>query len=341
MVNERQQELLRTVGILFTLLISAWLCARGAMQILAASLLPEEDKTAQPNAMRTFANHAALVNEPSPRELAEAVLSRNIFDSQTGSIAWDPPLPEPVVDPTVEAGGPIADPIGEPEVCQGALRLVASFVVPRVPALSFVSIESGGKTLLYRSGMQVEGHDIVGIREHRVFMRPSGRPLCQITMFKPPEGPLNVPEGPPVAVAQQSGDPTDPWTPGNNVVQGGLTEDELAQGITQSGDTQYNVSRTLLDKALSNQGELMRAARIIPYEENGRVIGMKVAGVRRKSLLGRLGVQNGDVLRTINGFDLSSPDSALEAYTKLRSMDQFTISMVRMGQPRNVDYTVK
>ena len=76
-------------------------------------------------------------------------------------------------------------------------------------------------------------------------------------------------------------------------------------------------------------------------DSNGRVIGVKVYGIRRSSLLGRLGVQNGDVLRTINGFDLSSPDSALEAYTKLREMDQFTIAMVRRGQPRNMDYSVK
>ncbi len=334
MVNERQQKLPRTGGILFTLLISAWLCARGATQLLAASLLPVQDTAAARSATQRFASHPSLENEPSPRELATAVLSRNIFDSQTGAIAWDPPYVEPVVDPDADPSGAIVDPIGEPEVCQAALRLVASFVVPRVPALSFASIEANGQTLLYRSGMQVEGHDIVGIREHRVFMRPSGRPLCQITMFKPPQ----VPGQPPLAAAEP---PADPWTPGNNVVQGGLTEDELAQGITQVSDTQYNVARTLLDKALSNQSELMRAARMIPYEENGRVTGMKVSGIRRKSLLGRLGVQNGDVLRTINGFDLSSPDSALEAYTKLRSMDQFTIALIRSGQPRNMDYSVK
>lgn len=333
MVNERKQKLLRTGGILFTLLISALLCARGATQILAASLLPVEDKAAALSPMQRMATHAAMQNEPAPRELATSVLSRNIFDSQTGSLDWELPYVEPVPDPAGEPVGPIADPVGEPEVCQGALRLVASFVVPRVPALSFASIETGGKAMLYRSGMQVDGHDIVGIREHRVFMRPSGRPLCQIAMFKPPE----VPGQAPAPVAEV----TEPAPPSGVPLQGGLTEDELSQGITQVSDTQYNVARTLLDKVLSNQSELMRAARIIPYEENGRVIGVKVYGIRRSSLLGRLGVQNGDVLRTINGFDLSSPDSALEAYTKLREMDQFTIAMVRRGQPRNMDYSVK
>jgi general secretion pathway protein C len=330
MVNERKQKLLRTGAILFTLLISALLCARGATQILASSLLPVQEKPAKP--MRRNLRAISEEREPSPQELAQAVLSRNIFDSTVGSMDWD--LPVDLSAQSEETPTELVrDPDGEPAVCQGALRLVASFVVPRVPALSFASIEAGGKTMLYRSGMQVDGHDVVGIREHRVFMRPSGRPLCQITMFKPPDAPAQ-----PMTMGET---PMEEPTPSPSPVQGGLTEDELSQGITQVSDTQYNVARSLLDKVLSNQSELMRAARIIPYEENGRVIGVKVYGIRRSSLLGRLGVQNGDVLRTINGFDLSSPDSALEAYTKLREMDQFTIAMVRRGQPRNMDYSVK
>ena len=40
-------------------------------------------------------------------------------------------------------------------------------------------------------------------------------------------------------------------------------------------------------------------------------------------------------------FAITSPDSALEAYTKLREMDQFSIAMVRRGQPRTMEYSVK
>lgn len=334
MVNERHQKLLRTCAILFTLWLGAWLCARGVTQLLAAALLPTEGKAPVQSARLLRNTQVAAQAEPTPRALAMAALSRNIFDSQTGAMEWEPPYVEPTPEPTVEGTEPVADPTGEPQVCQGTLRLVGAFVVPRVPGLSVASIAANGQTLLYRSGIQVDGHHIVGIREHRVFMRPSGRPLCQITMFKPPDAPVQ----PAVAPTEQ---PDDPWTPGNNVVQGGLTEDELEQGIKQLGDTQYQIDRSVMDKALSNQDDLMRAARVVPYEEDGRMIGMKVYGIRRKSLLGRLGVQNGDVLRKINGFDLSSPDSALELYTKLRTLDQFTIAMTRRGELRNMNYAVK
>ncbi len=336
MVNERTLRLMRTGAILVTLLLCALLSARGATQMLAASLLPAQDDAGTKKAPMRSARRPVSTDEPdqSPETLARAVLSRNIFDSQTGSMDWDPPVPITPVTEEVPGQTMIADPDGEPAYCDVPLRLVASYVVPRVPALSFASIEAAGKTMLYRAGMQVDGNEVVGIREHRVFVRPSGRPLCQIVMFKPPDamGPQSSPMTPAMPEPPMVSE-----TPNKS----GTSEDELSQGITQVSDTQYNVSRALLDKVLSNQAELMRAARIIPYEENGRVIGVKVYGIRRSSLLGKLGVQNGDVLKTINGFDLSSPDSALEAYTKLREMDQFTIAMVRRGQQRSMNYTVK
>jgi hypothetical protein len=37
-------------------------------------------------------------------------------------------------------------------------------------------------------------------------------------------------------------------------------------------------------------------------------------GIRPDTLLGTLGLENGDRLQTINGFDMASPEKALEAY---------------------------
>lgn len=334
MGKDQKQRAIRMSATLITLLLTAMLCAKGATQIVAAKVLPVAADDKKPAPMRP----APPVGEAreSTRQIAQAVLTRNIFDSTLGPMEWDLPLAPPPAPPLGGDGttGPdIVDPEGEPQFCSSPIRLVASMVVPQTPELSFASIEAQGKSMLYRQGMQVDGHEILGIREHRVFLRPSGRPLCQIAMFKPPQ-PATPP---PVAKAPE---PAAPPAEGEKKT-GGVSEDELNQGITMVSDTNYNVSRGLLDKVLSNQSELMRAARIIPFEENGRTVGVKVYGIRRSSLLGKLGIQNGDVLRTINGFDLSSPDSALEAYTKLREMDQFSIAMVRRGQARTMEYSVK
>src|SRR5690606_34061284 len=103
----------------------------------------------------------------------------------------------------------------------------------------------------------------------------------------------------------------------------------------------YNIDRGVVDKILENQADLMRQARIVPEQENGRVVGIRLYGVRQETLLGVLGMENGDRLQTINGYDMSSPEKALAAYARLRTADRLTISLARRGQSMNVDDVVK
>ena len=64
-------------------------------------------------------------------------------------------------------------------------------------------------------------------------------------------------------------------------------------------------------------------------------------GIRDDSLLGVLGMKNGDRLQTINGFDMSSPEKALEAYARLRTADKLTVQVNRGGKNMNLDYNIK
>jgi general secretion pathway protein C len=334
MANERTQRFVRMAVVLGTLLLTAMFTAGGATQLVASAVLPVSPESASKIPPPRVSAKEERVQ--TPRELGEALLRRNIFDSQTGALEWLAPVPVST-ELAATDGQPeeVGDPDGEPAFCPPGMRLIAAMVHTKRPELSFATIESNGKALLYHPGSDILGHELVGIREHRVFLRPQGKQLCQLAMFVPPQ-PIAPPTAPPPPVAVPA--PSEERPPPH---KSSLSEEELNAGISQVSDTNYTVSRQLLDKVLSNQAELMRAARVIPYEENGRTIGVKVYGIRRNALLGKLGIQNGDVLSKINGFDLSSPDSALEAYTKLRETDQFSIAMVRRGAPRTMEYSVK
>ena len=78
----------------------------------------------------------------------------------------------------------------------------------------------------------------------------------------------------------------------------------------------------------------MRQARIVPEQENGKVVGIRLFGVRPDTLLGMLGMENGDRLQNINGFDMTSPEKALEAYARLRTADHLTVA----GQPQGSEH---
>ncbi len=81
----------------------------------------------------------------------------------------------------------------------------------------------------------------------------------------------------------------------------------IKKGIRRVSATEFNVDRGVVDKILENQAELMRQARIVPEQENGKIVGIRLFGVRPDTLLGVLGMENGDRLQTINGFDMTSP----------------------------------
>jgi general secretion pathway protein C len=86
----------------------------------------------------------------------------------------------------------------------------------------------------------------------------------------------------------------------------------------------------------------MRTARIVPEKgADGKTVGIRLFGVRPNTLLGTLGLQNGDRLETINGFEMASPEKALEAYARLRTANKLAIKITRRGQPVTLDFNIK
>ncbi|MDB4956572.1 MAG: ral secretion pathway protein [Myxococcales bacterium] len=106
--------------------------------------------------------------------------------------------------------------------------------------------------------------------------------------------------------------------------------------IKKIDDTHYEIPRSTFDSMFAGSMKLMSSARVVPTTGKG----FSLYSIRPGSLLSKLGIQNGDTLRGINGDDVSTPDKALELYTKARSMNEFTIELERRGQPVFLHVTI-
>ncbi|MCB9593234.1 MAG: hypothetical protein H6719_10930 [Sandaracinaceae bacterium] len=326
MASTRRQRRIAAAIVFSTLGLTGLLVAQGSTKMLAASVLPLDSHSVEPlGAVR-----------PTPPETIDPtpVLRRNMFDHETGRLDIDEPPPEEIVEddtPPEEV-----DPNAPPPPCDGSMRLVGAFVRMRNEEDSFAAITSAsGVAMLYQSGMEVDGREIVSIVRNRVILRPRGGNLCSLSMFAEEGAPqvATAPAPSPAAVrAEMAADAAS---------SGGMDQAALDNGITKVSERQYTIERSLVDRLLANQAALMRTARVIPHEEGGRVVGVKLYGIRRSSLLGRLGIQNGDMLRTINGYDMTAPDSALEAYARLRAADRITINLQRRGSDQTIDYQIR
>jgi general secretion pathway protein C len=269
------------------------------------------------------ARGAAPLLSPTLRATsADAILSRNPFDSVTG------PLNKVVAEETAVQGPDLKDPANAP-ACDGVKVLIIA--ASPDPEWSFAALQGGGETKssLRRRGGEIGGKKVEYVGWDRVWMS-SGSTLCQAQMFKQPE----------LAAAPKAAEPAAAPPPAKGGGAPSLDEG-IKKGIVKLSANEYNVDRGVVDKILENQADLMRQARIVPEQENGKVVGIRMFGVRPDTLLGVLGMENGDRLQSINGFDIASPEKALEAYARLRTAEKLTISLNRRGQNMNLDYNIK
>jgi len=75
--------------------------------------------------------------------------------------------------------------------------------------------------------------------------------------------------------------------------------------------------------------ELSSAARIVPAYRAGEPVGFKVFAIRPGSPYAAMGIKNGDLIRRVNGYELTSPEKALEAYAALKDATRFHVEVER------------
>jgi general secretion pathway protein C len=314
------------IALIPLVMLAALLNAKGVTQLVGVSLGADEKQLAAPPLVSKAAPSSAGAAGHATN--ADAILSRNPFDSVTGALNKKAPADESPTGPPTDLSDPKSLPI-----CDGVKVLVIAASGDK--DWSFAVLSQGGekdKTVLRRRGGEFNGKTVFFVGWDRIWMS-SGQgstdcsSCCQAELFKSEKpAPPPTPAAPPPAASSGGAHSLDP---------------AIAKGIVKVSATEFNVDRGVVDKILENQADLMRQARIVPEQENGKVVGIRLFGVRPDTLLGVLGMENGDRLQTINGFDMASPEKALEAYARLRTADHLTVQVNRRGQNMNLDYNIK
>ncbi len=111
--------------------------------------------------------------------------------------------------------------------------------------------------------------------------------------------------------------------------------------IKKISDTKYEIPEADVKYALDNLDKMAREARVVPNFADGQTNGFKVFAIRRNSALRKMGLKNNDVLTTVNGFDLSNTEKALEIYSKLQAEKSFTLEIMRNGEPVSLEYDIR
>ncbi|MFZ5445311.1 MAG: type II secretion system protein GspC [Myxococcota bacterium] len=274
---------------------------------------------------------AALLPLPTGRSAAPAVVQRPVamaalnLDRVAKSLGLPVPKPEPAVkEPEV----PRVDLNAAPVKSSLRVKLLGTLVSENMPQWSVASIQDivTLKTNTYMIGDRVQGAEIVEIERLRVIVINNNRK--EYIDGTPGDGQGAPPPAMPVVSARPVNDAPPPSV-------------ALGTGVKQLSDNDYEIPRAEIDKTLANLNDVAMQARIVPAFKDGVAQGFKLFSIRPDSIYSKIGIQNGDVIKRINGFDLNSPEKALEIYSKLKESSRIDIEVERNGASVRKTYNVK
>ena len=294
-----------TVNLVFILLV-ALLAAR------TVNLFVESALTPMPS------------GEVSARQKAKPLEALASLDLKRLSDLTGVAVPEP--DPVVaEPTSPALDPNAAPVKSSLRVKLLGTLVASdNLWSVASVQDMNSQRSTTYMVGDRIQGAEVLIIERERVIILNNNRK--EFIDGQPGDGAGASYAPPPVA----AGPPVQP-PPGNG----------LGNGIRAVSENDYEVPRTEIDRTLANLNDVAMQARIVPAFKDGQAQGFKLFSIRPDSIYSKIGVQNGDVIKRINGFELNSPEKALEVYAKLKEASRIEIELERNGSSIHKNYTIR
>ena len=113
------------------------------------------------------------------------------------------------------------------------------------------------------------------------------------------------------------------------------------QDILNVDDTSFLIPKALFDAAAEAPKTAfagVTAQRTAVADGSTR---FTLQGIGPGSLPHAAGLRSGDTLLRVNGYELTSPDSALMAYAALRATTAYRLDILRSGRPVSLYYKVK
>ncbi|MFL5380872.1 MAG: type II secretion system protein GspC [Myxococcales bacterium] len=284
-------------------LLGAYLCARIANTLAATAIAPKPSLLQQ--SVGAAPSSAPAVN-------------RFELNGERLSHVFDVPLPKPQAATEAPVIPAKADWQANPTKSSLHGILVGTAVaVPSRYSLCQLTNQDTNESFVYAIGDRFMGARIYEIEKDRVLIDNDGRNEY-IDTGAPAAGMMNVGIAPiPAAPASASTD------------------------VKQLSDNQYVVAKATINDNLSDLSKLATQARIVPSFKNGVANGFKLFSIVPDSLYAKIGVQNGDVIRRINGYEMNSPDKALEIYSKLRDANRIEIEIERRGETLRKSYSIE
>jgi len=262
----------------------------------------------------------------------------------------DPPVP-PVVEPPPAAEEPDEEeeppmPDGELEDSELPIDLIGTLVVSDAAhSMATLQVEGANKLGWIGTDLLDGRARIAAIAPRHIVIAEGNRHTVVRLWAEKGAGSRPAPARPGVGAARPAPVPPPravdarpaPVSPADRTERAARIRD----GVKKTGAYDFEVSRSMLDAELSDLARLQAEARVVPHYENQKYEGFKLVGVRPGSLYRALGIRSGDVIKSVNGVAIDSPNKALELFQQLQNSSNIRVDVERRGQQQTLSYNVQ
>jgi type II secretion system protein C len=121
----------------------------------------------------------------------------------------------------------------------------------------------------------------------------------------------------------------------------GSTRPPAGEVVKKLSANRYVVNREDVSSAVGNVNQFMTQARIKPNFVGGHPSGFSVSEIQGGSLMEKLGLQNNDVVRRVNGQAIDKPEDIFQAYSQLQRDSNIELEIERGGRREVLRYEIR
>ncbi len=109
--------------------------------------------------------------------------------------------------------------------------------------------------------------------------------------------------------------------------------------VTNEGSVRI-IDRSLVDHYAENMDDIYKNIGISEIKDGNDLKGFKINFVRRDSPFAKLGIRRNDVIKSINGQEITSYNEAFKVYKNIKNVDEMNLVIQRGNEEMELDYEI-
>lgn len=258
---------------------------------------------------------ASMSGGDNYRDIIKAIKDRNLFNS--AGVFPEEKDPEGQKDKGSKSTFDLNGPCNKASV---NVTLLGTLYVDGGNSLATMQEQGYAEADIYREGDLIIGNDnatIAKIERNRVVLNNNGVKEC----LELAAAPVRKDGG-----AFPDAQPSRPPEQGGTVTGAGAAPDATPVAQDCSFDEKY-----VQDELGPGFGTIIQKARLVPNTTDNVMNGFKIFAIDQSSLLGKTGLQNGDIITQVNETSLKQPEQGFTLYQAFQDDREVRIHILRRG----------